>query len=334
MAKIKPARKLKLPKRTPIREGLVVAFARVLRYANDMAQQADMYPETAVYEFRKSARRARAILKLLQPYIDREAYDELNGQLRLMGQSVSGLRDADVWLLTLQQLPQPESGEEQAQRDAIHLLILGQQQQLQRQETPAALDIDLTTLAQLPELLAAHVPEHLDWKHLNAGIIRTFKRARRDMYVSLNEDDETIHDWRKRIKALRYQLEMLSSLSKHEELVRARILLARLAQHLGQVTDKMVLRDFIVALDPKSHKRYKVLIKRIERIYLAEFAYCMALCQAFFDESPKKLVKQWTAPIVLITQPQCAPQQDSLLRPSAPDQACSTKVVMFGDEEQ
>lgn len=76
---------------------------------------------------------------------------------------------------------------------------------------------------------------------LTRGLARSCRRVRRTLDQAAESGKSAdFHEWRKRVKELRYQIELLAS-SGSAELKRREKALSGLAEELGKTTDLMVL---------------------------------------------------------------------------------------------
>ena len=96
--------------RFKLREPMERGFQRI---ANDQIDRAITHltavadtSATSIHETRKCLKRARALLRFCRPNMDDDTFKLLNTQLRDLGKTLSGRRDADVMLLTAQRLAQ------------------------------------------------------------------------------------------------------------------------------------------------------------------------------------------------------------------------------------
>jgi CHAD domain-containing protein len=86
------------------------------------------------------------------------------------------------------------------------------------------------------------LPELFSTGDLERGLARSERRVRRALARALEtQTEEDFHEWRKRVKELRYQIELLAAGSGKELKAREKEL-GNLAEELGQVTDVIVLR--------------------------------------------------------------------------------------------
>ncbi|HEY1434537.1 MAG TPA: CHAD domain-containing protein [Thermoanaerobaculia bacterium] len=227
-------RKLAMRRALPLRESILVAFARTLRYARTVARRAPEDPEEAIHEFRKSTRRARAVIALLRPALGAKASEGIARELRRAFAETGAFRDADVLLATLRLVP---GG------DPVLPAIeeaLGRER-AQDRGAAAALETASRVLRPLPDALRVTLPEGYSIDDLASGLSRSARRVQETLTRAAETGrDADFHEWRKRVKELRYQLEMLAS-SGSAALKRREKALAALAEDLGEATDLILL---------------------------------------------------------------------------------------------
>jgi CHAD domain-containing protein len=239
--------KLRLLPWMGLRDALLAAFTAVLDHAAAEAARAASDPVRAVHEFRKSVRRGRSLLRLVWPAVDPAVRDEVALVLRAELGVVSALRDGDVLLSALAGLGEAPRHAEAVRR--VRGELARTVRSVRESLDPAAtLAASSRALVPLPERLAAGLPASVGTVVLERGLSRAWRRSNRALRRA-GEDpgDETIHAWRKRVKELRYALELLErpDLGERPPVHRAA---AALAEGLGSVTDLIVLRRHVVAL--------------------------------------------------------------------------------------
>jgi CHAD domain-containing protein len=232
------AGKLRLPRGTPLREGMVAAFTRILGAARRCAKAAENDPVGAVHEYRKSIRRARALVSLLRPALGKTAASGLRSELRRAFGETGPLRDADILLASLRSVPAEDS-----EREPIEAAL-----ERERAGRPGAAETaDLLRrggriLSSLPSALRVMLPASFSVSDLERGLARSDRRTRKALKTATASGDTAdFHEWRKRAKELRYQIELLASTGSRELKKREKAL-GNLAQELGEVTDLIVLR--------------------------------------------------------------------------------------------
>ena len=222
---------------------LVRAYETTLLYAHQMARRAPTEPDRAVHEFRKTLRRLRALLKLMRRALGRNHFRELESRLRAALRGTSARRDADVILDTLDSLALP-SGDEALRAQARRALECDSDSDSDILEISAArlLAVQSEELAETVARLGHALPDELSWRDVEDGLIDSFRRARRALKAAVaDEKPDAIHRVRKRVKELRYQMELLRRVGGDEFETR-RAELARMAEALGRVTDYIMLR--------------------------------------------------------------------------------------------
>jgi CHAD domain-containing protein len=260
--------------------GLVKALEEIASYAIDQQARLARDPVKAVHEYRKSIRRARAMLRLLRG----KGWRRLDHDLRDAVRATSILRDRDVLLANLAHLP-PTAMDTTALREVISHERAGG-------DPAPILASGAEILRAVPGRWAKRLDPQLSMKDLRRRLADAYRRAQRTRRDAANtRGDEDVHRWRKRVKELRYQLELLgakrSGPSKplHTSLVDQATL-------LGEVTDDVVMRDYVQAhadelgnlVEPLSH----VLRQRAqERLTLL-----LDSTQVFYGAQPKTFARQ------------------------------------------
>src|SRR5688572_28087233 len=77
-----PVARLALDPSLPPWAALNAAFAGVIAYATAQVPRAEQDPAKAIHEYRKSIRRARALVRLVRPFVKGKQYERLDGELR------------------------------------------------------------------------------------------------------------------------------------------------------------------------------------------------------------------------------------------------------------
>ncbi len=232
-----PRKRLALRRGLPLREGMLGAFQSILGVTRRTAAAASTRPVEAVHEFRKSIRRARAIVELLRPALGKRAADGLILALKKAFAETGSLRDADILLAALASLGEPDvtTGALEA---ALEAELAGRPGPAQ---TAGLLRKGAAGLRPLPGVLDVVLPTDFSVGDLHKGLARTQRRARQALTRALGSySQENFHRWRRRMKELRYQVELLAS-GGSKPLRHTEKELGRLAQDVGNTTDLFVL---------------------------------------------------------------------------------------------
>ena len=166
-------------------------------------------PEGAVHEARKDVKKTRALLRLYRRALGDATYRQENGELRDAGRALSGVRDADVLLETIDGLAERYAGRLPAGAfDAVR-------ERLRADGVPAS------SVEESADAARARLSGALDrvgdwplgragWSSVRKGLERSYARGRRAFEQAVDDrSDERLHEWRKRVKDLRYQQQLL-----------------------------------------------------------------------------------------------------------------------------
>jgi len=202
---IAPDEELAIGVRACAREQLAGAAERLERAEED--------PVTAVHEARKHLKKVRALLRLVRPAIGNAAYRRENDALRELGLALSGARDADVRVATVEKLAEHAAGRLSAEVFDELRAALAREAAGGRTEGGAVPVLD----AVIAELRAAELRvdawplEDAGWDAVLAGIARAYARGRTTFADALADPTpESLHAWRKRAKDLWYHQRLLT----------------------------------------------------------------------------------------------------------------------------
>jgi CHAD domain-containing protein len=283
-------RKLRLPRRRPLREGILAAFSRILGATRAAARSADADPVAAVHEYRKSLRRARSIVSLLSPALGNKPAKGFSRRLQGAFRLTNPLRDADILLATLRRVP--EVPEDDLARHAIEVTL---QLELRRtqEETAQTLAPGLRSITALPSALEVTLDPDYSAHDLEIGLARSRRRERRALERARESgEDQDLHDWRKRVKELRYQVELLATTGSRELKKREKTL-GELAQKLGVTTDLIVLgREIERRAKDGNIPPAPALLAQIRQLVGAKSREMMDDGSGLFEADPKQFARQ------------------------------------------
>ncbi|HTU13631.1 MAG TPA: CHAD domain-containing protein [Solirubrobacterales bacterium] len=165
----------------------------------------------AIHDARKDIKKMRAVLRLVRSDLGKKTFRGENHRYRDAARLLSGSRDADVLIETVESL----SGEYPPDAPPLEGLLRDLRT---RRDEEAERDIESTgRLAQAAEaieegggLIDGWTLESSDWALFERGLRRTYRDGRRAMSnLGPDPSTEAIHEWRKRVKDLWYQLRLL-----------------------------------------------------------------------------------------------------------------------------
>jgi CHAD domain-containing protein len=203
-----------------------------------------------VHEARKHLKKARASLRLLRPALKNGTYREWNAAMRDAARPLSAVRDAKVLLDTLRMLG--ERYPVQSMRlDGFQRVLNEQRARTSREVLGSEGKVLARSRKLLREARAGmdrlRIPRADDWDSAGKGLERVYARGRRAMSAARKTlAPDAFHEWRKQVKYLRYELEVLEPLwpGMIGELADQA---HKLADYLGEEHDTSVLRDTALA---------------------------------------------------------------------------------------
>ena len=282
---------LQLDPALPLHGGLDAAFRDIIGFAGEMLALAPEDPERAVHDYRRSVRRARAMVSLLAPALSARAHEWIAGSLRAAFQGTSELRDHGVLLPALEKVAPAFTEPAVVAQLQAHIAA-------ERGVVVAAPQVARILrkrgreLSGLADNLAAHLQKKVDDEALRESLRASFAFSR-DAYRRVRHTRRTkhLHAWRKAIKSLRYQLELVASGGGggYARPLRAASVQARL---LGEVTDTMALRDVLAALKGQlTGVDGKRALKELDRVIRARLDEAIKVAAGFYKVAVKRFVR-------------------------------------------
>jgi CHAD domain-containing protein len=221
-----------------LRRALVAEFQAAADAARDAAAAVDYSAPTAVHDYRKALRRARAVLSLVADALPRSERRAVLRALRDARRALGSARDHAV------------------APDTVSLLTLDEAQHATIAQVLSAAGEAVPPIAEVKQLLAegaartaaqvealeAALPETIRWSSVLRGVRDVYGRARRARRDA-KRSKRAFHSWRRRTKELLYQLDVLAGYTGshvnelHRELEHA-------TETQGPVVDLIMLRDF------------------------------------------------------------------------------------------
>ncbi len=213
-----------------------------------LKEEAD--PHAAIHQTRKDFKKLRALCRLVRDEIGKKKYRAANYYFRDTSRLLSEARDATALLETVQQLEQEDSSGEQTiqavlQKTKHHLggkkAAITRYNIQQEQLLPAVYRI----LEEAESYYQDWSIKHSNFKAVKPGLKRVYQRCRAGLKQAYTKKTgPAFHEWRKRAKYLRYQLNVLTPLwpgmlSAWEEELHT------LTDYLGKEHDLAVLKQTV-----------------------------------------------------------------------------------------
>lgn len=247
-----------------------------------------------VHETRKRLKELRAFLRLLHGALGKRAFASRNRRLRDLGRQLSSLRDSAALVESWDKL-----GESDRKRFASPAM------KRVRQRLQERADQQIAAASGHPELLeelTALREEVAGWKLSGKGF-GLFARGLEDNYKAGRQalktardkpTDETLHDWRKRVKDHWYHTQLLAAAWPAEFKTRQKSL-KRLSEYLGDDHDLAVMQLLLESeptLFGASNTRLAIgesLAQQRERLQAKAFSLGLRL----YLDKPTALAERW-----------------------------------------
>jgi CHAD domain-containing protein len=224
-----------------LRRTLVAEFQATADAAREAAASVDKGAATAVHEYRKALRRARAVLALVGHALPRSERSAVLRAVREARRALSSVRDQAVVPETMAavELDEVDRSTASAILSAIDDAVpqVGEIKQLLAEGAARA--------AAQVEALEASLPQMLSWTVVERGVRDTYGEARRAR-KNAKRSKRAFHTWRRRSKELTYQLELLAGYAggRTSDLHRE---VEHVTDTQGPAVDLLMLRDLVRA---------------------------------------------------------------------------------------
>jgi CHAD domain-containing protein len=194
-----------------------------------------------IHDARRRIKKLRALLHLVRSELAPAAFNKHNIGLRNASRRLSRARDAEVSLACFEKLTRHMAKEDCAE---VNQLLLDANRQARRHAlSPSQLGAIAADVRKHGHAIAETSFEHDGWMLVGPGLARGYRRTRRmRREVKQSPIPATLHEWRKRVKRLQFQLELLRRvLAKPERKIAG--LLEKLGAELGDHRDLHVLKS-------------------------------------------------------------------------------------------
>lgn len=229
-----------------------IARAQIDQILVDLGGRRRQSRDKAIHESRKRLKRLRALLRLLRDGMGRAARRKANGIYRDAGRSLSASRDAKVIVDALDGLLEHSAGRIEARAVApFRARLLARHRAAQREHRRQGVQGLAQSLRKTKQVFSALKLKQKGFASLRGGLKHTFCLGRKAFETALyDRDSEKLHAWRKRVKDLLHQIELLTPiwpdvLEQLGEKIHA------LADCLGEDHDLALLRRMLIdSADP------------------------------------------------------------------------------------
>jgi CHAD domain-containing protein len=174
---------------------------------HELTDRVNHDPEEAIHAARKAIKRERALLRLARGAVPRSERARQNAALRDAARSLSGVRDADVMIQTLDGLADRFAGQMPESTFAAVRALL----ESELPSEPPRADQAAAQLAAIQTQIASWKLTDGGWSAIEDGVSRTYRRGRTAVRrAHAKPSFENLHESRKRAKDVWYQLRLLA----------------------------------------------------------------------------------------------------------------------------
>lgn len=271
-----------------------------------------------VHETRKRLKELRALLRLLQGALGKRAFASRNRRLRDLGRELSSLRDSAALVESWDKL-----GESDRKRFASPAMKRVRQRLQERADQQIAAASGhpelLQELATLREDVAGWKLAGQSFALFARGLEDHYKAGRQALKTARDKPtDDTLHDWRKRVKDHWYHTQLLTAAWPTEFKTRQKNL-KRLSEYLGDDHDLAVMQLLLTSepiLFGASNTRQAIaesLVLQRERLQAKAFSLGLRL----YLDKPTVLAERWRDLWRLASRPY-TPRKSKGKGPAAP----------------
>jgi hypothetical protein len=224
----------------PIAEGVRrIGLEQIDIAAARLAARQDV--PSAIHDARRCLKRLRALLRLVRPGLPGGVYKREAAQLADIGRLLSGARDLDVMLATLDKLAARQGGTNNAAALQLRKLVTARRRQSAGGDDRRKA---LQCLEHVRKLFKGRAIQGVGLEHLGDGLEATLRKARKTFHKACDRDsDEAFHAWRKTVQQHWRHMALLSRC--WPEALSARAAEAKeLSRLLGEDHDYAVLVAF------------------------------------------------------------------------------------------
>jgi CHAD domain-containing protein len=248
----------------------------------------------AVHEVRKKIKELRALLRLLRPAMTRSDYRSCSKPLRKAAGYLSAARDAQVKVNALERLTRQQGLAPRCFRQFKGMLrgeCRQQQGELSQSRTRRSVG---RLLNKLRDEFPAIRLKHSGWRALSSGIRHSYREGRcRYQLARKNRGPEQLHEWRKRVKDLYYQIGLLCPV-RSQQIEGAVAELDRLGERLGDYHDLVLISEACATkhLWKQALEEAKALKPLVAEQQKELRTRALALGASFYEEKPSAFCKR------------------------------------------
>ncbi len=251
--------------------------------------------DTRVHELRKQLKKMRALLRLIRIPIGNSKYKSCNYFFRDFGREFGDARDAKVRVGTLQSLKEPvdESIEEKAFNRLEELLVVEHKNAKKKLNRNFWKEMQMKSASAKP-LIVHNIHKPDGFKTYKKSVKKVYKGGYKALKIAIeNPKAEELHEFRKQVKYLRYQLTFLDAMWP-KMLQTMEDVMHDLSDLLGNDHDLYDLVSWLEENDwPQMSENEKELLKGLackkQSVFRSE---ALKLGQKIYYESPSQFINR------------------------------------------
>ena len=271
-----------------------IATEQIEKAIEELSAIDELGIDEAIHQARKRLKKTRAVVRLVRDSLGSETYKQENACFRDLGRNLASLRDAKVQIETLDDLTAHFADKITPEMftDMRRELRVDYRREYQRVLDEGVIVSVKNQLKDAKTEINDWTIESDNWSAIDKSLKRVYKRGYKGLHRAISEPTaENFHEWRKRVKYLRYQLRILrpiwSGIMKewieqtHD-----------LSDYLGEDHDLAVLQEFVLS-QPKRFDRdntLKTLTALGDRRRAELQSAAILLGKRIYTEKPKDFV--------------------------------------------
>ncbi|MFN2233460.1 MAG: CHAD domain-containing protein [Anaerolineales bacterium] len=253
--------------------------------------------DEGVHDARKNCKRVRAVYRLIRDEIGFAIYREENIRFRDTARLLAGARDSLVLIQTFDKLVNTYSDEL-----SIHAYLDFRQYLVDRYQTTLKNELDHPQRISAIQKSMREASKQIsnlpiireDFSAFQGGLQRTYRRGRKAMHRAYTQPSPDIfHEWRKQVKYLWHQVEVLESIQP-EILTKLANELHILSDYLGEDHDLAVLRNTILTASTFSDGEFEksLIFRKIDQERMELEGNALTLGERLLSDPPEIFVQR------------------------------------------
>lgn len=243
-----------------------------------------------IHDARKQLKKTRAALRLLRKAIAETAYRRENAALRDTARPLSVARDSRVLIATLDDLIERYApATRKLQLNDFRRVLRKEYSSARQAITATSISKQRKALREVSSRMGRWRMRGEEWQVIGGGLERIYRHGRKAMKVAARtRADDDLHDWRKQVKYLWHQLQILEPVwpALLGEWVGQT---HKLANHLGDDHDLAVLREKISShADTLNDNDRDALIALLDRRRKQLQKKAIQLGARIYEEKPRR----------------------------------------------